>query len=75
MNDRIKELIKRATSYTWNGDGVTEELDPELLVKLVVKECFDAVIADGRFHDAKSVVRAAKSVAMDHFGVSSDVQG
>lgn len=75
MNDRIKELIKQATSYTWNGDGITEELDEELFAKLIVQECFDVVIADGRFHDAKSVIRAAKAVAMDHFGVTPDVQG
>jgi len=35
MNERIKELVKQATSYTWNGDGVTEDLDEEEFVQLL----------------------------------------
>ena len=39
MNHTIKKLKEQATSYTWNGDGVTEELDADLFAKLLVKEC------------------------------------
>jgi hypothetical protein len=39
MNDRIKKLKELATSYTWNGDGVTEELDADKFAELLVREC------------------------------------
>ncbi len=29
MNERIKLLAEQATSYTWNGNDVTEELDEQ----------------------------------------------
>jgi hypothetical protein len=44
MNEQIKKLKELATSYTWNGNGVTEELDEQLFAELIVKEC--AMIAD-----------------------------
>lgn len=39
MNELIKKLKEQATSYTWNGDGVTEELDEEMFAELLVKKC------------------------------------
>jgi len=39
MNDRIKKLKEQATSYTWNGVDVTEELDESMFAKLIIKEC------------------------------------
>jgi hypothetical protein len=39
MNERIKELAKQATSYTWNGNDVTEELDEQKFAELIVREC------------------------------------
>ena len=44
MNERIKELKEQATSYTWNGNDVTEELDEQKFAELIVREC--AKIAD-----------------------------
>lgn len=39
MNDRIKKLKEQATSYTWNGNGVTEELDESKFAELIALEC------------------------------------
>ena len=44
MNKRIKLLAEQATSYTWNGNDVTEELDEQKFAELIVREC--AKIAD-----------------------------
>jgi hypothetical protein len=41
MNERIKKLKEQATSYTWNGNDVTEELDEEKFAELIVRECLD----------------------------------
>ena len=41
MNERIKKLKEQATSYTWNGNDVTEELDEQKFAKLIVGECAD----------------------------------
>ena len=39
MNERIKKLKEQATSYTWNGNDVTEELDEQKFAELIVREC------------------------------------
>ena len=41
MNKRIKLLAEQATSYTWNGNDVTEELDEQKFAELIVRECID----------------------------------
>jgi len=67
MNERIKDLMKQAgtdTSGKWMGVEHAEKF-----AELIVLECFDVVINDGRFHDAKGIIRAGKGVAMEHFGV------
>jgi hypothetical protein len=71
MNERIRELIKTKSTILFPGtDTVDCEItDIEKFAELIVRECFDVVIADGRFHDAKGVIRAGKGVAMEHFGV------
>ena len=43
MNERIKKLKEQATSYTWNGNDVTEELDEQKFAELIVKECIDKI--------------------------------
>jgi hypothetical protein len=43
MNERIKKLKEQATSYTWNGNDVTEELDEEKFAELIVRECIKVV--------------------------------
>jgi hypothetical protein len=75
MNERIKELCSQAIS---DVDGIQNPDTQHMYIpdcfrdrfaELIVRECFDVVIADGRFHDAKGVIRAGKGVAMEHFGV------
>jgi hypothetical protein len=74
MNERIKEIWEEATVSVWPRPGkfTAGEYDYhiEKFAELIVRECFDVVIADGRFHDAKGVIRAGKGVAMEHFGVT-----
>lgn len=41
MNDTLKKLKEQATSYTWNGNGVTEELDEEKFAELIIRECWN----------------------------------
>jgi hypothetical protein len=67
MNERIKLLAIQANVL--HTDFFDNEWEVEKFAELIVKECFDVVIADGRFHDAKGVIRAGKGVAMEHFGV------
>lgn len=75
MNDKIKEIAKQAGLsylYDYDADGhamVCSEKDIEKFADLMLKASFDAVINDGRFHDAKGIIRAAKYTAMEHFGV------
>jgi hypothetical protein len=65
MNERIQELMKQSmVEYQFQ-----HRFSPEKFAELIVKECFDVVINDGRFHDAKGIIRAGKGVAMEHFGV------
>jgi hypothetical protein len=42
MNERIKKLKEQATSYTWNGNDVTEKLDEQKFAELIVRMCADA---------------------------------
>jgi hypothetical protein len=66
MNERIKELLEQAgVKYVKMPNDTVYAKFAELLVR----ECFDVVINDGRFHDAKGIIRAGKGVAMEHFGV------
>ena len=71
MNERIRELAEQATrKYDRLGNDIPfAQPDLELFAQLIVRECFDVVINDGRFHDAKGIIQAGKGVAMEHFGV------
>ena len=72
MNKKIEDLMYQAGL---TADGCWNEMDAydrgaiERLIGLVVKASFDVVINDGRFHDAKSIIRAGKYAAMEHLGV------
>ena len=69
MNERILKLFTKAC---YHGDYEPENVPNAVVEKfaqLIVQECFDVVVKDGRFHDAKGIIRAGKSVAMEHFGV------
>ena len=61
MNERIKKLKEQATSYTWNGNDVTEELDEQKFAELIVREC--ASMAD--FAD-----KNPGDYVLKHFGVA-----
>lgn len=65
MNERIKELIAEADRKCSETRGIYDEI----LAKLIIRECYDVVINDGRFHDAKGILKIGKYVAMEHFGV------
>ena len=69
MNERIKKLKEQATSYTWNGNDVTEELDEQKFAELIVKECADDakhhVMNISTYADADFVYEQIKR----HFGV------
>ena len=41
MNKLIRELAEQATSYTWNGNDVTEELDEQKFAELIVRESIE----------------------------------
>ena len=43
MNERIKELIKQATTVWYSGPGEIEEFDKEKFAELIVAECVDVV--------------------------------
>ena len=47
MNERIQKIKEQATSYTWNGNDVTEELDEEKFAQLIVKECVSILMKPG----------------------------
>ena len=78
MNERIKELAKQADKWSAeeyhqlflaNESPNVQKLFREKFAELILKESFDAVANDGRFHDAKGIIRAARAVAIEHFGV------
>ena len=77
MNERTLELAKQAglkvESFMTNPPkpfqilGSTEQF--EKFAELLLKASFDVVINDGRFHDAKGIIKAGKYTAMEHFGI------
>lgn len=70
MNERIKELADKVQRIRdLYAIGPVHRDAVEHFAELILKESFDAVANDGRFHDAKGIIRAARAVAMEHFGV------
>ena len=69
MNERIKKLKEQATSYTWNGNDVTEELDEQKFAELIVAECGD--VAYNAYWENPETVRGIhiKEKIKQHFGV------
>ena len=65
MNERIKKLKEQATSYTWNGNDVTEELDEQKFAELIIQECAQ-VAAD--FVPGYGLVPFSKRFK-EHYGV------
>ena len=70
MNERIKKLKEQATSYTWNGNDVTEELDEQKFAELIVAECMQIIKVD-MYEDAISNMWSKNKLQMikEHFGV------
>ena len=65
MKERIKKLKEQATSYTWNGNDVTEELDEQKFAELIVRECADYVQFYYKDHACEIIAHDMKQ----HFGV------
>ena len=69
MNERIKKLKEQATSYTWNGNDVTEELDEQKFAQLIVRECLDIVNRkEYSYHEADPLWETSQLIKQ-HFGV------
>ena len=80
MNERIEQLLEKIqvnehieciakqAGCTIDRIGYGEG-NLEKFAELILKAAFDAVINDGRFHDAKGIIKAGKYTAMEHFGV------
>ena len=69
MNERIKKLKEQATSYTWNGNDVTEELDEQKFAELIVRECLDIVNRkEYSYHEADPLWETSQLIKQ-HFGV------
>ena len=76
MNERIKKLKEQATSYTWNGNDVTEELHENKFAELIVRECMklcehEANDDEFDYYDMGRAVKAEsiKTAIKQHFGV------
>ena len=73
MNERIKKLKEQATSYTWNGNDVTEELDEQKFAELIVQECasqvrFTDLLKCNDDSDGEILLQASVQLKQ-HFGV------
>ena len=69
MNELIRELMQQAGFDPVAIERMGVMPNAEKFAELIIRECFDVVINDGRFHDANGIIRAGKCVAMEHFGV------
>ena len=66
MNERIKELIERATTHYKGGLGTEIEIfDIEKFAKLIIRECADIATIHQQNHAHDSIGR----YVLDHFGV------
>jgi hypothetical protein len=77
MNEKIKELAEKAGGFQLYpdrdlGDDKSfgfRERAMEKFAELIINECFEVVIKDVRFNDAKGILRGAGALAKQHFGV------
>lgn len=67
MNLNLKELATEVGISVDYLENTKQLMLLEKFAELVIEASFDTVIADGRFHDARRVIRSAKYVAMEHF--------
>jgi hypothetical protein len=66
MNERIKQLVKQATTTYWTGLGERDEIDYEKLAELIVRACADA--ADG-LHESYGAPKTTGKFLKTYFGV------
>ena len=71
MNERIKKLKEQATSYTWNGNDVTEELDEQKFAELIVRECLNQCYNRGMNDELYAGQLKAATYIEEHFGVEN----
>ena len=81
MNERIKELTTQAGGEFWqriDSDGILWKeayvtFDPpqslEKFAELIVRECANAIINDGRLNDVRSAANGCVRTIREHFGV------
>ena len=73
MNERIKELIKQATTIEEHKWGVSyDNFDKEKFAELIVKECVGVVEGGHFLHDQAPTALFAKECSgaiKQHFGV------
>ena len=73
MNERVEELAGQAFQFAADNADETGKgqlgVFAEKFAELLLKASFDVVINDGRFRDAKGIIKAGKYTAMEHFGV------
>jgi hypothetical protein len=72
MNERIKKLKEQATSYTWNGNDVTEELDEQKFAELIVEECryiMDCNKGSDQHTEWNRALSETSNKIREHFGV------
>ena len=68
MNDRIKELMAKASTIRYSGMGDTDILDPAKFAELIIREC--ATVAS-RAENSDTDIRCTYDVITEHFGVDS----
>ena len=69
MNDTIKKLKEQATSYTWNGNSVTEELDEDKFAELIIRECAGVAEVSMPINSYPDDRLTVKNNVLKHFGV------
>jgi 2,4-dienoyl-CoA reductase-like NADH-dependent reductase (Old Yellow Enzyme family) len=65
MNERIKELMKQATTIRYSGPGEIEEFNKEKFAELMLKDVLTIVGYGGEFCSRPKLVEQLK----EHFGV------
>jgi Txe/YoeB family toxin of Txe-Axe toxin-antitoxin module len=71
MNERIKKLIKQATTIRYSGPGEIQELNPEKFAELLLEEFSKQVQIEGRFglEREQNLIRICCKKAKKQFGV------
>ena len=68
MNERIKELMTKASDVRVSGFGETEILNPEKFAELIIKECTSYMKQSNAFTYANQADDCAQRM-LKHFGI------